>query len=147
MMKSSFTCLFLVALSFSCYAEQANAESHQSESAADAASTSTHAGQADRVRFQAGMLYYRDPETGQLTSVPPALMRGLQTDEINFSDQGLEVEVMPDGSRMVDLQGRFQMSSTFQHSKQGPVFQCTSHPHHHLATPHVPSEQTERAVR
>ena len=58
---------------------------------------------------------YIDPDTGELTSPPPGeandLQRLQQTEEedsLEYSGEGLEVEVHPDGSESIDLQGRFQ---------------------------------------
>jgi hypothetical protein len=58
---------------------------------------------------------YIDPDTGELTTPPPIevdeLQQLQQTEEersLEFSDEGLQVKIHPDGSESVDLQGRFQ---------------------------------------
>lgn len=58
---------------------------------------------------------YIDPDTGELTTPPPGekdelqqLQRTEKEGSLEFSGEGLEVEVHPDGSESVDLQGRFQ---------------------------------------
>lgn len=58
---------------------------------------------------------YIDPDTGELTTPPPRELNELQQLQqtegkrsLEFSDEGLQVEIHPDGSESVDLQGRFQ---------------------------------------
>jgi len=92
-------------------------------------------------QFSAGLLYYRDPETGQL-GVPPAdVMQALQLDERNFSDEGLEVVILPDGTKMIDLQGRYQMSSVIKPGQNGVIHHCTSHPNTLNAVEHASLHQ------
>lgn len=93
-------------------------------------------------QFSPGLLYYRDPETGEL-GVPPAhVARAMQLDATNFSDAGLELVELPDGSKMIDLQGRFQMSSVIEPGADGLVQHCTSHPHTLAAAEHSRLHQT-----
>ena len=60
----------------------------------------------------AGMVAYIDPETGRLTSSPTAAQRAEMQAELaavlDRSQDGLFDVVLPDGSVMRDLQGRFQ---------------------------------------
>jgi len=147
MIKSSVFFLSLISVATGVFAEQAATVNNTDDTASVAVPSTAQERAADSARFQAGMLYYRDPETGQMAAMPPELARGIQMDALNFSDQGLTVREMPDGSRMIDLQGRYQMSSTVQTTQHGTVFQCSSHPHHHMATPHVQDDQSDRAVR
>jgi len=60
----------------------------------------------------AGMVAFIDPETGRLSSTPTeaqrAELRAMLADRMNDSYEGLVEVAMPDGSYMIDLQGRFQ---------------------------------------
>ncbi len=64
----------------------------------------------------AGMRVERDPETGgwrvPVASSEPGTIPGAQSlltaEQLNRSAEGLSVVLLPDGSRMVDLQGRFK---------------------------------------
>jgi hypothetical protein len=60
----------------------------------------------------AGLVAYIDPATGGLTATPTeeqrAAMRAALAALVNDSDQGLVEVTLPDGSVMLDLQGRFQ---------------------------------------
>ena len=77
-----------------------------------------------------GMRAYRDPRTGRLTSHPTdAQVRDLERligDALSESQEGLEVRTAPDGSKYVDLQGRFQSISvaTFD-TDSGTRLHCT----------------------
>ena len=61
-------------------------------------------------------IVYIDPDSGQAVAPSPeqtdALQQALQAvgkdRSKNFSDEGLQVVIEPDGSESVDLQGRFQ---------------------------------------
>jgi hypothetical protein len=75
----------------------------------------------------AGMVIQIDPETGLIG--PGTADATLETDP-NFEGDGLVKVVMPDGSIMMDLEGRFQMYSTVTMGADGkPVFQCSPKPH------------------
>lgn len=97
---------------------------------------------AQATQLSPGLLYYRDPETGELTVPPPHIAQALQQDSINFSDAGLEVVILPDGSKMIDLQGRYQMSSVVKPGADGLEQHCTTHPHTLNAVEHVRLHQT-----
>jgi hypothetical protein len=60
----------------------------------------------------AGLVAYIDPSTGGLTTTPTeeqrAAMRSALAALVNDSDEGLVEVTLPDGSVMLDLQGRFQ---------------------------------------
>lgn len=60
----------------------------------------------------AGLVAYIDPVTGGLTATPTeeqrAAMRTALAALVNDSDEGLVEVTLPDGSVMLDLQGRFQ---------------------------------------
>lgn len=59
----------------------------------------------------AGMIVVIDPETGRIGAPTPAQMAqllGSQSLGLNHSQEGLVQRRMPDGSTMVDLQGRFR---------------------------------------
>jgi len=85
---------------------------------------------SSQAQLNPSVVYYRDPETGELTTPPANVMRTLQPDAINFSDEGLEVITLADGTKMIDLQGRFQMSATIKPKPDGTFdHHCTSHPH------------------
>ena len=60
----------------------------------------------------AGLVAYIDPATGGLTATPTeeqrAAMRAALAALVNDSDEGLVEVTLPDGSVMLDLQGRFQ---------------------------------------
>ena len=141
-----FVLMLLSAAIFSSYSfadsdHSAENTSGVSESAQDQAEPH---GLTTETHFSSGVLYYRDPETGEMTVPPSETMRVMQIDAVNFSDEGLEVEILADGSKMVDLQGRFQMSSTVHRGPNGLVHQCTSQPHTHLATSHSGQESPVR---
>lgn len=95
----------------------------------------------------AGMLYYRDPETGELTTPPPEVARELQPDAKKYSTEGLEMVRMSDGTIMVDLQGRFQMTTVMKTDAEGNAVQyCTAHPDRindaeHAASHAAPAER------
>jgi len=71
----------------------------------------------------AGLIIYIDPETGRPTSTPTeaqrAAMQSALTELLNYSDEGLVEVVMPDGSVVMDLQGRFQSTLIVQVAPDG----------------------------
>lgn len=88
----------------------------------------------------ASVLYYRDPQTGEVTTPPPEIARALQPSSVNFSNQGLEMVVLPDGTKKVDLQGRFMMTSVAKTNQEGDlVHYCTDHPAELLDAEHLAS--------
>jgi hypothetical protein len=91
---------------------------------AEGAAEPSPARSADRASASAaGMRAYRDPKTGRLTSSPTdAQVRELDRllgETLNDSSEGLEVQIAPDGSKYVDLQGRFQSLSVATASPDG----------------------------
>lgn len=90
---------------------------------------STNEAQTQESAVSASVLYYRDPQTGEVTTPPPEVARALQQKALNFSNEGLEMVVLPDGTKKVDLQGRFQMTSVVKTNNKGErVHYCTAHP-------------------
>ncbi len=88
----------------------------------------------------ASVLYYRDPQTGEVTTPPPEVARLMQPSSVNFSNQGLEMVVLPDGTKKVDLQGRFMMTSVAKTNQEGElVHYCTDHPAELLDAEHLAS--------
>jgi len=71
----------------------------------------------------AGLIIYIDPETGRPTSTPTeaqrAAMQSALAELLNYSDEGLVEVVMPDGSVVMDLQGRFQSTLIVQVAPDG----------------------------
>ena len=71
----------------------------------------------------AGLVAYIDPETGRTTSTPTeaqrAAMQAALAELLNYSDEGLVEVVMPDGSVVMDLQGRFQSTLIVQVAPDG----------------------------
>ncbi len=61
----------------------------------------------------ASLIIYIDPETGRPTSTPTeaqrAEVRAALAEMVNWSQEGLVEVVLPDGSVVMDTQGRFQM--------------------------------------
>ena len=62
----------------------------------------------------ASLIIYIDPETGRPTSTPTeaqrAEVRAALAEMVNWSQEGLVEVVMPDGSVVMDTQGRFGMA-------------------------------------
>ena len=76
----------------------------------------------------AGMQVAIDPETGELGMPTAAQRRELAPDlerDLSYSDEGLSVEDRADGSRHVNLEGRFQSYSVARLRDDGSVeMQC-----------------------
>lgn len=77
-----------------------------------------------------GMRAYRDPQTGRLTPSPTdAQVRELDRligEALDDSSEGLEVQTAPDGSKYVDLRGRFQSVSLATVQPDGGIrLHCT----------------------
>lgn len=85
---------------------------------------------SNQAQLNPSVIFYRDPKTGELSTPPADAMRTLQPDAMNFSDDGLEMITLSDGTKMIDLQGRFQMNATVKPKADGTLeHHCTSHPH------------------
>jgi len=73
--------------------------------------TQTPAAETAQPAGASGLVAFIDPETGGLSSTPTeaqrAEMRAMLADSLNWSYEGLAEVAMPDGSFMLDLQGRF----------------------------------------
>jgi len=77
---------------------------------------------------EAGMRAFIDPETGRI-GMMPAIVPDDGSMILNDSDEGLSVQVMPNGSKLVDLQGRFQEYAVVQIGRDGkPLFRCVHDP-------------------
>ena len=78
---------------------------------------------------EAGMMAYIDPETGDLTTGPaPAGELALDADTQNAlrrDDSGLEVVTRADGSKVMNLQGRYQHVSVIHIDANGVKTVCT----------------------
>jgi hypothetical protein len=77
----------------------------------------------------AGLVAYIDPATGGLTATPTeeqrAAMRAALAALVNDSGEGLVEVMLPDGSVVMDLQGRFQEAVEVQVAPEGTRhFQC-----------------------
>ena len=72
-----------------------------------------------------GLQLHLDPETGEATHRPAdeaAHSREARLRRVlDRSDAGLEVRELPDGSRIVDLEGRFQSMSVLKADAQGQL--------------------------
>lgn len=98
------------------------------------------------------MMMARDPLTGELRAPTAeemaALGAGLSraAQSLNYSDEGLKQVVLPDGTVMVDLQGRFMSTSVaFIDADGRMVRQCNDHPG--LAFDHRDHAPTSPEVR
>jgi len=80
---------------------------------------------------------YRDPETGKL-GPPPASATALESApatalstamqaRLNRSDEGMQARTLPDGTDLVDLQGRFQNFSVVTLDRHGDAHLHCSH--------------------
>lgn len=93
----------------------------------------------------AGMIAYVDPVTGGHTSTPTeeqrAAMRAALEHALSRSVEGLQEVVLPDGSVMVDLQGRFQEAVVARRAPDGTLHTfCVIDPDVALAPPAAPAE-------
>jgi cytoskeletal protein RodZ len=82
------------------------------------------------VSAEAGMRIYRDPETGQIGPPTAEGIAAASTDPSTSEEMtGLRQVMLPDGSVMIDLQGRFQESMVVQLDSKGQrVMSCTRDP-------------------
>ena len=106
-----------------------------------AAAAAVPAAQPATTAVDAGMRAYIDPETGLLTSTPPANMQPeVATDK---QEPVLHEEMLPDGSFMIDLKGTHQDYLTIQLDAKGnKVMQCVQDPKAALPAP-APAPQRE----
>lgn len=79
----------------------------------------------------AGLVAYIDPSTGGLTTTPTeeqrAALRSALAALVNESDAGLFEVTLPDGTVMMDLQGRFQEALVVQLAPDGTrQYSCVS---------------------
>ena len=83
-----------------------------------------------------GMQVALDPETGEFGLPTATQRRELSPDlerDLSYSDEGLQVEYRADGSRHVNLEGRFQNHSVAHLREDGSVdIQCVQGEAHHL---------------
>jgi hypothetical protein len=84
----------------------------------------------------AGMQVALDPETGEFGLPTATQHRELSSDlerDLSYSDEGLQVEYRADGSRHVNLEGRFQNHSVAHLQEDGSVdIQCVQGEEHDL---------------
>ena len=110
--------------------------------AAHTPSPSPNAGNTT-VAGQAGMRIFRDPVTGEIG--PPPADAGAHMEEsavIPTDDAGLRQVRLPDGSYMVDLQGRYQESMVIQIDANGNrVVRCVDDPKKALQQKPTPVSQ------
>jgi hypothetical protein len=94
-------------------------------SAAVGPASGTPTGSATVTAGAAGLRAYVDPSTGRLTAAPTeAQVRGIDESLdvlANRSSDGLAAVTLPDGTEIVDLQGRFRSLSTATISATGSV--------------------------
>ncbi len=95
----------------------------------ESARMATDAEPAHSAPTEAGMMAYIDPETGDLTTGPapagqldidPELQNALRND-----DTGLQVETRADGTKVLNLQGRYQHASIIHIDENGAKTVCT----------------------
>ena len=89
----------------------------------------------------------RGSETIELNA-PEQELNVADREAFRQDDEGLTVVTMPDGSQMVDLQGRFQMTSTAAVDEHGNVHQGCTTAHdvaeHGIAVPQPTTKPEER---
>jgi len=94
----------------------------------------------------AGMRIYKDPDTDEIGPPPTAGAAILDGDGTSQDMTGLTKVTLPDGSVMVDLQGRFQEAMVMQIDAHGNrVVTCTQDVKKTLSHPPVsPAQREER---
>jgi hypothetical protein len=94
----------------------------------------------------AGMRIFRDPETGGIAPPNAAESAALENDSNSEDMTGLTQVTLPDGSVMIDLQGRFQESMVMQIAPNGQhVVNCTRDVKKTLSqVPVAPAQREER---
>jgi hypothetical protein len=91
-----------------------------------------------------GMRIFKDPETGEI-GLPTAESSALETDANSEDMTGLTTVTLPDGSIMIDLQGRFQESMVMQITPSGErVVTCTRDVKKTLAQTPTTTQREER---
>jgi len=81
------------------------------------------------VAGQAGMRIFRDPVTGEIGPPPADAGAHIESAVIPADDAGLRQVRLPDGSYMVDLQGRYEESMVMQIDANGNrVVRCVDDP-------------------
>jgi hypothetical protein len=80
---------------------------------------------------------FRDPETGELgpppatipaeAGIPTARLSAATRQKLNRSSEGLQARTLPDGTRLIDLQGRFQNFSVATLDEHGEAHLNCSH--------------------
>jgi len=90
--------------------------------------------------YHSGSTIFVDPATGKIRAPTQAERNALQQKidtehKFSKSDDGLVQVQLPDGSYMVDLQGRFQHTLKIQSGADGSLtYQCDTQPEHsHVA--------------
>lgn len=93
-----------------------------------------------------GMRIFRDPETGGISPPNAAESAVLEMDSNSEDMAGLTQVTLPDGSIMVDLQGRFQESMVMQIAPNGQrTVSCGRDAKKTLSqTPVAPAQREER---
>jgi len=99
----------------------------------------------------AGMVAYIDPVTGGHTSNPTpeqrAEMRAALAAALNRSEEGLYDVVLPDGTVMRDLQGRFQNAVVVRRGPDGTLtYDCVTNVEGATAAPAPPATEPPAAV-
>ena len=111
-MRSRSIRFFVVAVVAILSALAGQALAAEPEETAEPMSTQSPSAAAGAPSQGAGMVAYIDPETGRLTSSPTeaqrAEMQAVLAAVLDRSQDGLYDVVLPDGSDMRDLQGRYQ---------------------------------------
>jgi hypothetical protein len=93
------------------------------------ASRTTQAAARTAAPAEAGMWIYKDPETGTIGPRPAGAEPASSINPLNDSDAGLVQVQLPDGSYMVDLQGRFQDYYVLEMTPSGQrVVKCVQNP-------------------
>ena len=98
---------------------------------------------APTVAGAAGMKIFKDPDTGEI-GPPEAASVAVDNDGTSQDMTGLSQVTLPDGSVMVDLQGRFQEAMVMQITPDGKrVVTCTQDVKKTLSHPPVATAQRE----
>jgi hypothetical protein len=93
----------------------------------------------------AGMRIFKDPETGEIGMPTADQSAVLETDANSEDMTGLTQVTLPDGSVMIDLQGRFQESMVMQITPSGErVVTCTRDVKKTLAQTPTTTQREER---
>ena len=112
--------------------------------AAPATRTTSPSSRAENatVAGQAGMRIFRDPVTGEIGPPPADAGAHMESAVIPTDDAGLRQVRLPDGSYMVDLQGRYEESMVMQIDANGNrVVRCVDDPKKALQQKPTPVSQ------